>query len=108
MTAKIADTVTRPDGRVYKSRKVIAHVLYDEDEVPCMVLVLGTHDIERARLPADSLAIFEGFEVGNPYTGWWRESIRDHRPRWVDDDVRGRAGVMFREIADEGRGHDGR
>jgi hypothetical protein len=66
--------------------------------------VLGTHDIERARLLADPLAAREGFEVGSPRTGWWRESIRDYCSWWVDDDVRGRAGVMFREIADgEGR-----
>lgn len=102
------DTVTRPDGRIYKSRKVIAHIVGDEDEIPSMVLVLGTHDIVRAQPLADHVARMytePGCVAAKPETGWWRESIRDGRPWWVDDDRRGRAGVMFREITEVPGGH---
>ena len=41
--------VTRPDGRVYRSRKVTANAVIDEDEFVCGVMVLGTHDYHRAK-----------------------------------------------------------
>lgn len=101
------DTVKRPDGRIYKSRKVVGHIVGDEDEIPCAVLVLGTHDIARAQPLADRVARMytePGCVAARPETGWWRDSIRDGRPWWVEDDKRGRAGVMFRKIEEASGG----
>lgn len=97
------DTITRPDGRIYRSRKVIAHTVVDEDEIVCGVMVLGTHDVGRAQPLADRLAadaVGRGFVAVGPETGWWRDGFESGRRRWVRDPEGGRAAVWFREIVE--------
>ncbi len=101
--AMTGDTVTRPDGRIYRSRKVIAYAVAGGDEILCGVMVLGTHDTGRAKPLADSFAAWRlgaGFVAAGPVTGWWRPGLESGGRRWLDAPVKGRAGVWFREIAE--------
>jgi hypothetical protein len=106
-----ADTVTRPDGRIYRSRKLIAAAVTDPDDgdMLCGVMVLGTHDCHRAKPMADDYAAWQlgrGYVAVDWVTGWWRDGFQNGRRCWVADEQHGRAGVWFREIA-EGSATDG-
>jgi hypothetical protein len=95
--------VIRPDGRVYRPRKVIAYPVADADEMTSGVMVLGTHDIERARMLADQCAAAwadGGYVATEPETGWFREGYEAGRPMWLRNERKGRAGVFFREITE--------
>src|SRR5260370_29256089 len=77
--AMTGDTVTRPDGRIYRSRKVIAYAVAGGDEILCGVMVLGTHDTGRAKPLADSFAAWRlgaGFFAAGPVTCWWRPRLQ--------------------------------
>ena len=95
------EVITRPDGRPYSPRKLVAHAVANDDEDLVGVLVLGTHDVLRARALADK---YVAWQIGDDYaavtysTGWWRDGFEYGCRRWVPDPVRGRAGVMFEEI----------
>jgi hypothetical protein len=94
------EPVTRPNGRLYRPRAVVAYAVGEEDEC---VLVLGTHDQRRAQALADQIAervAGGGFVAASPETGWYRDGFECGERRWVSDEVRGRAGVLFREIAE--------
>ena len=97
------DTITRPDGRVYRSRKVTANAVIDEDEFVCGVMVLGTHDYHRAKPLADGYAVWQlgsGHVATDWVTGWWRDGFEYGCRRWIADEEHGRAGVWFREIVE--------
>lgn len=99
--------IERPDGRPYRPRKVAAYPVTDGDEMTSGVMVLGTHDIERARPLADSCAAAwadAGCTAGAPEAGWFRLGYESGRLTWLRDAVRGRAGVWFREITEDPRG----
>ena len=104
MTAQIAgDTVTRPGGRVYRSRKVITCAVTDDEESLCGVMVLGTHDTGRAQPLADDYAAWQvgnGTVAADPVAGWYRDGYSGGRRCWVDDPEHGRAGVWFRSITE--------
>ena len=95
------EVIERPDGRPYRPRKVIAHLVGEDYEG---VIVLGTHDIARAQVLADALvrAYDSGYVAAKPEAGWWREAFESGRLRWTADEVRGRAGVLFRDLAESG------
>lgn len=100
VTAPLAP-VTRPDGRVYRPRKIVACAVADDDECLSGVTVLGTHDMTIAQREADWYAQWQlgrGSAALDPETGWFREGYEDGRPMWIRDPVKGRAGVMFREV----------
>jgi hypothetical protein len=81
---------------------VIAYAVVDGDEFPCGVMVLGTHDVARAKPLADSYAAWQlgaEYTAADPVTGWWRLGYEDGL-RWLDDPVKGRAGVWFRQVAE--------
>ena len=108
-TALAGETVTRPDGRVYRSRKVTANAVTDPDDgdMLCGVMVLGTHDYDRAKPLADDYAAWQfgrGHVATDWITGWWRDGFENGRRCWVNDPEHGRAGVWFREIVETG--HD--
>lgn len=90
--------ITRPDGRVYRPKKVVAHAWgeygYDLERG---AVVLGTHDVERARaLAASACASWYGLEHAvRPEVDWFRDGYENGRRAWVRDEVRGRAGVWF-------------
>lgn len=101
--AATGDTITRPNGRPYRPRKVVAWPVADADEMTSGVMVLGTHDVERARPLADECAaawVDGGYVAAEPEVGWFREGYEAGRPMWLRDEVRGRAGVWFREIVE--------
>jgi hypothetical protein len=101
------EVIQRPNGKAYRPRKVIAYSVTDEYEEICGVLVLGTHDIARARVLADELVAHyvDSCEVAaEPETGWWRDRFESGRLRWAADEVRGRAGVLFQKIIEGGDG----
>jgi len=96
--------LTRPDGRLYRPRKVTGHAVNDDDEIVCGIMILGTHDAGRAQPLADKCAAMwagNGFVATCPVTGWWRDGFQGGRRCWVDDPVQGRAGVWFREITEQ-------
>lgn len=92
--------VVRPDGRVYRPRRLVVQEW--EDDWESGVLVLGTHDVVRARALAlgvchrdhgpESTALFVA-------TGWYRDGYAYGERAWIHDDVRGRAGVKFEVVA---------
>ena len=97
------EAVTRPDGSVYKPRKVTANAVVDDDELLTAVVVLGTHDVGLAQKLADDYACWQlgnGHVAVGPVTGWWRDGWSYGRRVWLDDDVHGRAGVWFSEIVE--------
>lgn len=94
------EVITRPDGRLYHPRRVVAYVTGEDAEG---VLVLGTHDLARAQILADQVAeqaAGTGFTAVDPRTGWWRDGFEYGQRAWVADEVRGRAGVWFTEIVE--------
>jgi hypothetical protein len=96
--------LTRPDGRLYRPRKVTGYAVNDDDEIVCGIMILGTHDAGRAQPLADKCAVMwagNGFVATCPVTGWWRDGFQGGRRCWVDDPVQGRAGVWFREITEQ-------
>jgi hypothetical protein len=112
------ETIQRPNGSPYRPRRVFAQAVGEEDEG---VLVLGTHDLDRAQSLADKVARYiagSGFVAVKPEAGWWRDGFECGQRRWVNDEVHGRAGVLFREVVEtaplaglnpwaEGEGDDG-
>lgn len=99
------EPIQRPNGKLYRPRKIIAHAVADEDGATSGVIVLGTHDIERARKLADECAaawVASGYVATSPDRGWFREGFEGGELRWLRDEERGRAGVCFREIVEAG------
>jgi hypothetical protein len=99
--------VRRPDGRLYRPRKIAAYPVSDSDELFSGVCVLGTHDLAVAQPLADKLAYRElggGWSATEPETGWFREGYDRGSPVWLRDEVTGRAGIMFREVTETGAG----
>lgn len=97
------EVITRPNGRLYRPRKVVACAVVDEDEIFSGVVVLGTHDLARAQLLADEYAAWQlgkGATAGSPLTGWYREGFESGQFRWIADEERGRAGIWFREVTE--------
>jgi hypothetical protein len=104
-TALAVEVITRPNGKPYRPRKVAAYPVANDDDMTSGVMVLGTHDIERARKLADRCAaawVDGGYVAAEPETGWFREGYEAGRPMWLRDEKRGRAGVYFREIVERG------
>lgn len=97
--------MTRPNGKLYKSRKGMFSLLFDEDswDSPyggtCAVLVLRTDDYEQAKQTARAQFLdFDEYHaeiMTEGRLGWWRESIRDHERYWTQDEERGCPGFLF-------------
>lgn len=92
--------VVRPDGRVYKPRKlpraqVVQNV--DDREPYAWVLVLGTHDVDRAHALAARVAAGEGMyaDRATAERTWMRLAMRNGDPVYDRDPVRGAATVTF-------------
>src|SRR5262245_18836893 len=93
--------IERPNGKLYRPRGIVAWPLGGEGEALCGVVVLGTHDIERARPLAQQVTrqqLGGGYLAEAPVCVWWRSTYRHGRPYWVDDEDHGRAGVWFSRI----------
>jgi len=102
MTA--ADTlpaIQRPDGRLYRPRKVVAHSFSDDLDFISGVIVTGTHDRDRALKVAQELIdvhLGTGYRPVWSGNGWWRDGMENGQRCWVADDERGQAGVLFGKI----------
>ena len=95
--------ITRPNGKSYRPRKIVAHCIGHEDEDVTGVVVFGTHDVTRAKPLADS-AVADwcdwGYEAVSPRLIWYRDTMADGQRTYVTDPVHGRAGVVFDEIVE--------
>jgi hypothetical protein len=80
------ESIRRPDGRLYRPRKINGHALsYDDDDWVTGVLILGTHDVARAQVLADDCAarwVGRGFVAVRPETGWYRDGFEYGRRCW--------------------------
>ena len=100
----MGEVIQRPDGKPYRPRKLAAYAVTDDGDMLAGVMVLGTHDPGRAQPLADGYAVWQlgsGHVAVDPVTGWWRDGFGYGHRCWVTDEVRGRAGVWFREIVEE-------
>lgn len=91
--------ITRPNGKPYQPRKVVAHSWDNQDYQTgdCGAVVLGTHDVDRARALAEP-ACRDWFGTQYaicPEVGWFVNGFQGGRRMWIRDEVRGAAGVMF-------------
>lgn len=94
---------TRANGKTYRPRKpgLQAHSWenhgYDEN---CGVIVFGTLDPDAARDFAIQMCKhwYGMAGVTNPEPGWYRSGFRNGEPTWLDDEHRGRPGVMFEAV----------
>lgn len=89
--------ILRPNGKVYRPRKLVAYAFEDDHAGESGVVVLGTHDPVRAHALAERVArSWYGTEyVVEPVQVWWHDGIENGDRRWMHDPVRGRAGVCF-------------
>lgn len=94
----MTELLTRPNGKPYCPRSVRVHRWEDDADTgyTCGVIVLGTHDLERAqRLAERACQHWYGMHAFTPHPGWYRLGIRRGEPTWIVDTVRGAAGVHF-------------
>lgn len=102
-TQLTTEVILRPNGKRYRPREITTAIWDNEEAYGIFddygVFVFGTHDIEFAQVVADDAIGREwgrdmsGFE---PYTVWKRLTYYQGELTWVDDPVKGRAGVHFR------------
>lgn len=93
--------VTRPNGKVYRPRKAPRAIQVDNtyarsDEADSFILVIGTHDTERAY--ALAFKHWPGTQKDTASRTWVRETIRNGDPFIEHDDIRGAATVTFEVI----------
>lgn len=96
------EVIMRPNGKPYRPRQISAHAIVDDNALDG-VMVLGTHDIARAQALADSYAQWQlggSYRAAQPEPGWYRDGWECGVRRWLHDEERGRAGVMFREVVE--------
>lgn len=92
--------IERPNGKMYQPRKLIA-VSWSNDGDPLEdwagCIVLGTHDVDVARLLAErACGYFHGTRYAvKPSRVWVRDGFENGERIWVYDEVRGRAGVRW-------------
>lgn len=110
MTATLG--ITRPNGSIYRPRKIRAQFLGNEDETTGIV-ILGTHDLQDARARAE-VALRDlnggGFDFllrpSDPGKRvWYRQTLGgwyEDSPLYmfISDDERGAAGVEFDVITE--------
>lgn len=94
------EPIVRPNGKVYRPRKIRA--IYCENEYGGRddVFVLGTHDVTAA---LDTASREASFHFGGAPSvidafgeiGWFREAIERGERVIRDDEIRGAAGVRF-------------
>lgn len=103
-------TLRRPNGSLYRPRKLAAHPVEEWNE-ELRIVVFGTHDIDRAKKLADQAYAAWGDsrdEVTDPRLVWWRDGFDCGQRRFVDDPEHGRAGVYFAGVRERSGGlaHD--
>lgn len=99
------EPITRPNGKVYRPRKLVAHAWedpWDYTGAQSGVVVLGSNDVARVSEFAVEMCNywFLGYYAVNPRTGWYRLGYQSGELRWLIDEECGRAGVFF-DAADD-------
>lgn len=99
-TANRLRPLVRPNGKPYRPRTITAELTADDIGGPGGVMVLGTHDLAAAQVLADAEAdrYDHGYVAAGPAAGWYRIVPCHGDLTWIDDPVRGRAGVWFQRI----------
>lgn len=90
--------ITRPDGRVYRPRKLSVSSVCNSDEEVEAVVVFGTHDHQAVQALAEREArslVDSGTTAVFDQIVWWRDGFSGGRRAYVTDEVRGRAGCLF-------------
>lgn len=100
--AEPTEVITRPNGKPYRARSIRCRGWendgYDNAD-SCGVVVLGTHDVERAERFAENCCQgWYSLHAAKPEVGWFRLSYSYGELRWIDDPTRGAAGVMFTAV----------
>jgi hypothetical protein len=94
--------ILRPNGKVYRARAAVrAHSwenldTFSGDEQG--LLVLGTHDLERAQNFANEMVAYwygSNFPATLLSQGWFRLGYQYGDIRWVADELTGRPGFSF-------------
>jgi hypothetical protein len=93
-------TIIRPNGKVYRPRKIRAIYCENDYGQRDSVIVLGTHDELLAMPIASGEARYRMGSTNFLFdaigeTGWWREAIERGERVVRYDDVHGAAGVRF-------------
>ena len=89
--------IQRPDGTLYRPRKITANAVTDDDEILCGVVVFGTHDIALAHPLADQYVAWQldsGYVAAEPCTVWWRDGFDGGRRMWLTDEEHGAPGCF--------------
>lgn len=95
--------VTRPDGRLYRARKVVEVAEFTDTSTEMIgVVVLRTHDVEQAkRCAAAALAEYE-LDATEARLDWWRvvpwDSSGMFDRSYISDSVRGVPCVVFEPL----------
>ena len=93
------EIIIRPNGKQYRPRKGLRQLGFsDYDQFTDYVVVLGTHDIEKARAFASP---YRCAHLVEPRLVWVKKTIRDGEP-YIDTSATtdGAAAVQFREADD--------
>lgn len=96
-------TYTRPNGKTYRPRNPDQRILIPFGDIggpkPYGVAVIGTDNPDDAQPRADG---FLQWVTGNPnaravapVVGWWRKGYKRSGLVLLEDDVRGRPGVLY-------------
>lgn len=93
------DPINRPNGKVYKPKRIAVERWEDDWEGRYGVVILGTHDIDAVRALADQAVKWWDNEyiATKPDVDWFRLAYSGNQGEmaWQRDEVRGRAGVLF-------------
>lgn len=95
--------ITRPNGKVYRPRKIVAEFTFDDySSSESGVLVFGTHDIHIARRLAFNLvnSYDSSLMAVDYHQTWLYRTIRNGDIHFEYDPVFGRAAVEFRELVE--------
>lgn len=95
----MSTTIQRPNGKTYRPRKPPSVQLIADHNDDTGVIVLRTHDYQRAIELASHLIDEYGLNPTVAYTAWWRLVPFDpsgyHDTAWIDDPVRGTPCVVI-------------
>lgn len=90
--------ITRPNGKIYRPRKLVAYFCEESACAYPAVVVFGTHDNDVARplaLAEAKYRLEDGPMDLYGTKGWWRDTIRNGERVWEYDEERGRAGINY-------------
>jgi len=82
-------TITRPNGTIYRPRKLRAMVWGNNDEGPTGIVVFGTEDVATARALAQQAADNYNEEWGGNLGPWLVVADDEPVPAWIKRQFRG-------------------